>query len=126
MTEPTTAICSTISGSRSRGTLRPVVMPVTTTVPPRATWPRLCAHVAVPTLSHTASAFPGSGAFVAKTLCAPSFSARAMPRRLRLVAQTVSPAARASWMSAVDMPPLAPCTSTVWPGSSRALPKSAR
>src|SRR6202011_1577131 len=57
--------------------------------------------------------------------CGPEFQTT-RPTALRLVAQISKPAARPSWISAVAIPPDAPCTSRVSPGSSFDLVNRAR
>jgi hypothetical protein len=75
-----------------------------------------CPHVALPTVSNTPSTFSGSLAPDSKLACAPSDSANARLASERPVTQTRSPAARPSWINAVDTPPELPCTSMVCPG----------
>ena len=97
-----------------------------TIVPPGRSDRIECDQVARPTVSMTASTLPGSLALLSKTSWAPSSRARARLASSRLVAQTRSPPARASVISAVATPPPAPCTSTESPALSPPWVKSIR
>src|SRR5260370_317051 len=62
MMEPVMVSWLLIIGRRFSGTSNPVVPPVVTSVPPRASDDRLCAQVAEPMLSMTADTFRGRDA----------------------------------------------------------------
>ena len=126
MMEPVMVSWPAIIGRRFSGTSNPVVAPVITSVPPRASDDMLCAQESGPMFSTTAGTLRGRGLLDAKAWCAPSALACARPISVRLVAQTSKPAAHPSWMSAVAMPPVAPWISTVSPARSPDLVKSAR
>ena len=112
--------------SSASSTFGPDVVPQMTILPPGRSARIECDQVARPTVSMTASTRRGSRSPVSRTWWAPSSSARARLPSSRLVANTVSPPARASAISAVATPPPAPWTSTVSPALSPPCVKSIR
>ena len=112
--------------SSASSSFGPDVVPEITIRPPGRSERIECDQVARPTVSITASTFTGSRAPDSNTSWAPSSSAFARLASSRLVANTRSPPARASAISAVATPPPAPCTSTVSPALRSPCPKSIR
>ena len=90
--------------------------PETTITPPGFSAFIECAQVASPTVSKTASTRSGSRAPLGNVACAPSRAATSCFSWVRPVTHTHIPAATPSWINAVETPPVAPCTSIVWPG----------
>src|SRR5690606_30475922 len=126
MVDPTTRNCRKNTRCSSAFASGPLVDPETTTTPPGLSDFSECDHVALPTVSNTASTRCGNRAPGSNVSCAPSFSASARFASVRPVAYTRMPAARPSWISAVATPPDAPCTSIDWPGRSPDLTNSIR
>ena len=104
----------------------PLVAPETTSLPPGLSARIECFQVASPTVSSTASTRSGRRAPVSKAAAAPSSSARSRFASVRLVTQTVSPAAVPSLIAALATPPVAPWTSTVCPGARSPVTNSIR
>ena len=96
MMEPVMVSWLLIIGRRFSDTSMPVVPPVATSVPPRASDDILCAQVAEPMLSTIADTLRGRDSLEEKVWCAPSALACARPSSVRLVTQTSKPAARPS------------------------------
>ncbi len=108
-----------------RGASPPVVAPATTTQPPGFSDCTECFHVALPTVSNTASTRPGA---VPPWRTSPPRPSRAPARGVRASARSPTPATppptRARRARSRRRP--APCTRTVCPGTARAWVKSIR
>jgi hypothetical protein len=114
--DPTTDSCRKKTRLSSALGAWPLVAPQTTIVPPGRSDFSECDHVASPTVSSTTSTRSGSRSPLPNTASAPSSRARRPFSSEREVAQTRTPAARPSAITAVATPPPAPWTRTVIPG----------
>ncbi len=110
-----------ISASRFSSPLAPAETPITAIRPPVASACRFSARFGAPTSSRITSNGPCSAKPSGAIASAPSAATCSRSSRVRTVAVTRAPAARASWIAAVPTPPAPPCTSRCSPRAQLGL-----